>query len=161
MRITVLHGPNLNLLGRREPAIYGRTTFAELEALVRAEAEQLGATISWLARVDWEGAKKHEEAMREHAEQELAKVPGLRLIGTAPGKASVVSFVLKQVHAHDVGQFLDADGVAVRVGHHCTQPLMDHFGVPATARASFAFYNTHDEVDQLVAAVRRVAELFS
>ena len=126
-----------------------------------AGATGMGATISWLARVDWAGARKHEEALREHAEQELVKVPGLRIIGTAPGKASVVSFVLEQVHAHDVGQFLDADGVAVRVGHHCTQPLMDHFGVPATARASFAFYNTHDEVDQLVAAVRRVAELFS
>jgi cysteine desulfurase/selenocysteine lyase len=83
--------------------------------------------------------------LREHAEAELAKIDGLRLIGTAPGKASVVSFVLEQVHAHDVGQFLDGDGVAVRVGHHCTQPLMDRFGVPATARASFAFYNTHDE----------------
>jgi len=126
-----------------------------------AGATGMGATISWLARVDWAGANKHEQALREHAEQELVKVPGLRLIGTAPGKASVVSFVLEQVHAHDVGQFLDADGVAVRVGHHCTQPLMDHFGVPATARASFALYNTHDEVDQLVAAVRRVAELFS
>jgi len=126
-----------------------------------AGATGMGATVSWLARLDWGGAARHEESLREHAEAELAKVPGLRLIGTAPGKASVVSFVLEQVHAHDVGQFLDGDGVAVRVGHHCTQPLMDHFGVPATARASFAFYNTHDEVEQLAAAVRRVAELFS
>jgi cysteine desulfurase/selenocysteine lyase len=126
-----------------------------------AGATGMGATVSWLARIDWDGAAAHENALREHAETELAKVPGLRLIGTAPEKASVVSFVLEQVHAHDVGQFLDGDGVAVRVGHHCTQPLMDRFGVPATARASFAFYNTHEEVEQLVAAVRRVAELFS
>ena len=126
-----------------------------------AGATGMGATISWLAQIDWAGAARHEDALREHAEAELAKIDGLRLIGTAPGKASVVSFVLEQVHAHDVGQFLDGDGVAVRVGHHCTQPLMDRFGVPATARASFAFYNTHDEVEQLVAAVRRVVELFS
>ena len=126
-----------------------------------AGATCMGATISWLSQIDWAGAARHEESLREHAETELAKVGGLRIIGTAPGKASVVSFVLEQVHAHDVGQFLDGDGVAVRVGHHCTQPLMEHFGVPATARASFAFYNTHAEVDQLVAAVHRVAELFA
>lgn len=126
-----------------------------------AGAIGLGAAISWMAQLDFEAAVAHEESLRARAEAALAEIDGVRLIGTAPGKASVVSFVLAQAHAHDVGQFLDDDGVAVRVGHHCTQPLMDHFGIPATARASFAFYNSHEEVDQLVAAVRRVATLFS
>jgi cysteine desulfurase/selenocysteine lyase len=126
-----------------------------------AGAIGLGAAVSWMSHIDLDAAQAHEESLRAHAEEELAKIDGVRLIGTAPGKASVVSFVLAQAHAHDVGQFLDDDGVAVRVGHHCTQPLMDHFGVPATARASFAFYNSHEEVDQLVAAVQRVATLFS
>ncbi|MEM8884631.1 MAG: cysteine desulfurase [Planctomycetota bacterium] len=124
-------------------------------------ATGLGAAVSWMAQVDLEGAAAHEESLRAHAEEQLAEVPGLRLIGTAPGKASVVSFVLEQAHAHDVGQILDDEGVAVRVGHHCTQPLMQRFGVPATVRASFSFYNDHDDVDRLVEAVKRVATMFA
>ena len=87
-------------------------------------------------------------------------MPGLRLTGTAPAKASVLSFVLGDVHPHDVGTILDREGVAVRAGHHCCQPLMARLGVPATARASLALYNTREDVDALVAALRTVQEVF-
>jgi cysteine desulfurase/selenocysteine lyase len=85
---------------------------------------------------------------------------GVRIIGTAAEKASVLSFVLNDVHAHDVGTILDQEGVAIRTGHHCTQPVMARFGVPATARASFAFYNTLSEVDTLVEGIKKVQEVF-
>jgi cysteine desulfurase/selenocysteine lyase len=87
-------------------------------------------------------------------------VPGVRLVGTAPGKGSIVSFVVDGVHPHDVGTILDHHGVAVRAGHHCAQPAMDRFGVPATVRASFGMYNTLEEVETLVAAVRHAREMF-
>jgi cysteine desulfurase/selenocysteine lyase len=126
-----------------------------------AGAIGLGAAVKWLEGFDRDAALAHEQDLLGHATRELSKVPGLRIIGTAEHKAAVVSFVLDCAHAHDVGQILDGDGVAVRVGHHCTQPVMQHFGIPATARASFAYYNTHDDVERLVAAVRRVTEMFS
>ena len=88
-------------------------------------------------------------------------MPGLRLIGTAREKASILSFVLEGVHPHDVGTVVDTEGVAIRTGHHCTQPVMDRFGVPATARASLAMYNTTDEVDHLVMALAKVREVFA
>jgi cysteine desulfurase/selenocysteine lyase len=88
-------------------------------------------------------------------------IPGLRLIGTAREKACVLSFVMEGVHPHDIGTILDHAGVAVRAGHHCAQPVMDRFGVPATARASFALYNTHEEVERLAAALLQVREMFS
>ena len=86
---------------------------------------------------------------------------GVRVIGTAREKASVLAFVIDEVHPHDVGTILDQEGIAIRAGHHCAQPVMQHFGVPATARASFAFYNTKEEVDSLVAAVQKVIEVFA
>jgi cysteine desulfurase/selenocysteine lyase len=88
-------------------------------------------------------------------------MPGLRLVGTAREKAGVVSFVLEGVHPHDIGTVLDRDGIAVRAGHHCAQPVMERFGVPATARASLAFYNTRDEIDALVRGLARVREVFA
>ena len=121
----------------------------------------LGAAIDWLGGIDHEAALAHEHELLVHATRELSTIEGLCLIGTAEPKAAVVSFVLAHAHAHDVGQIVDSEGVAVRVGHHCTQPVMQHFGVPATARASFAYYNTHEDVERLVAAVRRVAEMFA
>ena len=90
----------------------------------------------------------------------LASVDGLRLIGTARNKASILSFVLDGVHPHDVGTIVDREGVAVRTGHHCAQPVMERFGVPATARASLAMYNTREEIDSLVRALERVREVF-
>jgi cysteine desulfurase/selenocysteine lyase len=88
-------------------------------------------------------------------------VPGLRIIGTAAEKASVLSFVLEGIHPHDIGTILDHEGIAVRTGHHCAQPVMQRFGVPATARASFAFYNTKEEVDALVRALHKVKEVLA
>ena len=96
----------------------------------------------------------------EYGTSVLSEVPGLRLIGTARNKASILAFVLKGAHPHDVGTIVDMEGVSIRTGHHCTQPVMDRFGVPATARASVAIYNTRDELDQLVRALHRVRETF-
>jgi cysteine desulfurase/selenocysteine lyase len=91
----------------------------------------------------------------------LADVPGLRLIGTAAEKAGLVSFVVDGVHPHDLGTILDKDGIAIRTGHHCAMPVMEFFGVPATARASFAFYNTFEEIDLLAASIERARKLFA
>jgi cysteine desulfurase/selenocysteine lyase len=120
----------------------------------------MAAAIDWLEGLGREAVGRHEAELLEHATAALAGIPGVRLVGTARDKASVVSFLVEGVHAHDVGTILDAEGVAVRAGHHCAQPLMERFGVAATARASFAVYNTHDEVDVLAAAVRRAQEIF-
>jgi cysteine desulfurase/selenocysteine lyase len=90
----------------------------------------------------------------------LAAVPGLTIIGNAREKTGILSFVLEGIHPHDIGTILDRQGVAIRSGHHCTMPLMEHFGIPATARASFALYNTRQEVDVLVAAVHKAREVF-
>jgi len=96
----------------------------------------------------------------DYATERLAAVPGLRLVGTAPGKAAIVSFVIDGVHPHDIGTVLDMEGVAIRAGHHCCQPLMERLGVEATARASLGLYNTTEEVDSLVTALGRVREVF-
>ncbi len=120
----------------------------------------LGAAIAYLEAVGLDAVAAHERALLTHATECASQVPGLRLIGTARAKASILSFVLEGVHAHDVGTILDQQGVAVRSGHHCAMPVMDHFGVPATVRASFAMYNTHAEVDALFAALRKVREVF-
>ena len=120
-----------------------------------------GAAIDFLARFDLREIAAHEHALVEHAARELAAIDGVRLMGEAPARAGVVSFLVGDVHPHDVGTFLDQDGVAVRTGQHCAQPVMDFFGVPATVRASFALYNTHDDVDALIGSVRRVQQFFS
>jgi cysteine desulfurase/selenocysteine lyase len=95
------------------------------------------------------------------ATERLAEIPGVRIIGTSPHKAAVISFVLDGVHPHDVGTILDQEGIAVRAGHHCAQPVMERFQVPATSRASFGLYNTPEEVEALAAGLRRVREIFS
>ena len=120
-----------------------------------------GAAIDFLSRFDLREIAAHEHALVEHAARELAAIDGVRLMGEAPARAGVVSFLVGDVHPHDVGTFLDQDGVAVRTGQHCAQPVMDFFGVPATVRASFALYNTHDDVDALIGSVRRVQQFFS
>lgn len=119
-----------------------------------------GAAIDYLEAIGMDAIAAYEHELLEYATVALAGVPGLKLIGTAPEKAAVVSFVMTQAHAHDVGTILDQCGVAVRTGHHCTQPVMDRFGIPATARASLAFYNTREDVDRLVAGLLQVAEVF-
>ncbi len=120
----------------------------------------LGAAIDFLDSIDLRGAHAHETALLEHAHAALAPIAGLRLIGTARRKASLVSFVIDGVHPHDLGTVLDQDGIAIRTGHHCAMPVMDFFGVPATARASFAFYNTFEEIDRLAVSLERARRLF-
>jgi len=96
----------------------------------------------------------------EYATKQLSAIEGLRIIGTASEKASVISFVFDDIHAHDVGTILDQQGIAIRTGHHCAQPAMRRFNVPATARASFSFYNTEQEIDRLVKGLKKVKEFF-
>jgi cysteine desulfurase/selenocysteine lyase len=120
----------------------------------------LAAAVDYFNGLDRAGALAHEHALLLDATEKLSAIDGLRIIGTAQEKASILSFVINEIHPHDIGTFLDADGVAVRAGHHCTQPLLKRFGVPATARASFAFYNDFEDVDRLVSAVTKMQRFF-
>ena len=99
--------------------------------------------------------------MLEYATRRLADIPGVKIIGTGENKASVLSFTIENVHPHDIGTILDQEGIAVRAGHHCAQPVMQFFDIPATARASFAFYNTKEEADKLADAVQKVIDVFA
>ncbi len=121
----------------------------------------LGAAIDYLEAMDLAGAHAHEHALLTRATAALSDIPGLRIVGAAPHKASLVSFALQGVHPHDLGTIVDEDGIAVRTGHHCAMPVMDFFKVPATTRASFAFYNTFDEIDRLAASVGRARSIFA
>src|SRR5690606_31558494 len=118
-----------------------------------AEVVGLGAAIDWLVAVGPDRIAAHEHALLAYGTKVLEEIPGLRLIGTAPDKAGVLGFTLDGVHPHDIGTLLDQDGVAVRAGHHCAQPAMDRFGVPATARASLGPYNTEADLDALAAGI--------
>jgi cysteine desulfurase/selenocysteine lyase len=120
----------------------------------------LGAAVDYLRGLDWQQVAAHERELLARATQALSEIVPLRIIGTAKEKAGVLSFVVDYVHAHDVGTILDQEGVAVRAGHHCAMPVMQRFGVPATTRASFAFYNTAEEIDVLVRAIHRVLKVF-
>ena len=119
----------------------------------------LGAAIDFVSAVGLEAIAAHEAALLERATAALAAQDGITLVGTARHKASVLSFVMEGIHPHDIGTVADREGVAIRTGHHCAQPVMDRFGIPATARASFAAYNTFDDVDALAAAMQRVRAL--
>lgn len=121
----------------------------------------LGAAIDWFEDQPREQLWENEDALLRRAMEGLSEIDGIRLVGTARDKVSVVSFLLANAHPHDIATFLDAEGIAVRSGHHCCQPLMTRFGVPGTARASFSIYNTMDEADRLVEGVRRIAKFFS
>lgn len=124
-----------------------------------AEAIGLGAAIDYLEALGMDRIAAAEHDLLVYANERLATIPGLRFIGTAPEKAAVVSFTLDKVHPHDLGTILDSEGVAIRTGHHCAMPLMEFYGLPATARASFAFYNTRAEVDRLVDALHTAREM--
>lgn len=117
----------------------------------------LGLAFEYLNSIDFEGAMKHEKALLEYATEKLLTIDGLRIYGTAVNKASTISFLIAGAHPFDVGVLLDKQGIAVRTGHHCTQPIMDFYGIPGTVRASFAFYNTFEEVDALHKALERAA----
>jgi cysteine desulfurase/selenocysteine lyase len=121
----------------------------------------LGAAIDYLSAIDFDALAEHEHALLEYATRELSQLPGARIIGTAANKASVLSFLFDSIHAHDLGTIVDQEGIAIRTGHHCAMPVMNFFGVPATARASFALYNVHDDVDRLLHGLRRALEIFS
>ncbi|MCZ7565709.1 MAG: cysteine desulfurase [Burkholderiales bacterium] len=125
-----------------------------------AQAIALASAIDYVQQVGLERIAAHERELLRHATESLRAIDGVRIIGTAREKAAVLSFYVGDVHPHDVGTLLNDDGIAVRTGHHCAQPVMQRYGIPATARASFAFYNTLDEVDKLAASVRRVQKLF-
>jgi len=118
------------------------------------------AATSYLEEIGFDRIAAYENELLSYATEMLSKIPEVRLIGTASEKAAVLSFVVDGVHAHDIGTILDSEGIAVRTGHHCAQPVMDRFAVPATARASIAFYNTHAEIDAMVAALRNVIRVF-
>ena len=145
---------------------FGGTTFKGLPGKFEAGTPNIAGVIGlseaihYLQNLDREGALAHEEALLIQATEGLAQIDGLRLIGTAKEKASIVSFVFDDIHAHDVGTFLDAGGIAIRTGHHCTMPLLKRFNVPATARASFAFYNNSNDIDCLVESLKKMKSFF-
>jgi cysteine desulfurase / selenocysteine lyase len=146
---------------------FEKTTYAELpnkmEAGTPAIASQigLGAAIDYLDSIGREQAATYEAELLRYATERVSSIEGVRIIGTAKNKASVLSFVIDGIHPHDIGTILDQEGIAVRAGHHCAQPVMQRFNVPATARASFAFYNTKAEIDVLAQTIEKVIEIFS
>jgi cysteine desulfurase / selenocysteine lyase len=145
---------------------FAKTTFNDLPYKFEAGTPHiagvigLGTAIDYVSAIGFDAIAAHEHQLLAYATEQARAVSGLRLIGTARDKASILSFVLDGVHPHDVGTILDGEGIAVRTGHHCAMPVMEHFHVPATVRASFALYNTRAEVDALLRAVRKVQEVF-
>ena len=121
----------------------------------------LGVASKYLNTLNFNDIQSHEKVLLNYATEKMLEIPGLRIIGTAKNKASVISFVIDGIHPYDIGTIIDTDGVAIRTGHHCTQPIMDRFNVPATARASFSFYNTVEEIDVFIDALNKVIKLFS
>jgi cysteine desulfurase/selenocysteine lyase len=143
------------------------TTFNELPYKFEAgtsniaDAISLGAALDYVSNIGIDAIAKHENEILDYATNKLLEIPGLRIIGNAKNKSSVISFVFEKIHPHDVGTFLDFEGIAIRTGHHCTQPLMDRFCVPATSRASFALYNTKEEADTLAKSLKKILEVFN
>jgi cysteine desulfurase/selenocysteine lyase len=125
-----------------------------------AGAIGLAAAIDYVNQLDWNSVQKYEKSLLQFATEALGAISGLKIIGTAKEKTGVISFVLEGIHPHDIGTILDQEGIAIRTGHHCAQPVMDRFGIPATARASFAFYNTMEEIDVLVRGIQKVKKVF-
>jgi len=121
----------------------------------------LGAAVDYVNRVGIDKIAAYEHELLLYGTEAVSQIPGLRIIGTAREKAAVISFVMEGIHPHDIGTVLDRMGIAVRTGHHCAQPVMDRYQIPATTRASFAFYNTTAEIDALVAGLHKVKEIFS
>ncbi|MGB9457264.1 MAG: cysteine desulfurase [Bryobacteraceae bacterium] len=146
---------------------FEKTTYADLPYKFEAGTPNiaggigLGAAVDYLGRIGLDRIAAYEHELLVYGTQALEQIPGLRMIGTAREKAAVLSFVIDGIHPHDIGTVLDRLGIAVRTGHHCAQPVMDRFGVPATTRASLAFYNTRREIEALAAGLRKVKEIFS
>ena len=150
-----------------ETVSFEKTTFAPVPQKFEAGTPDiasvigLGAAIDYLEAIGMDAIAAYEHSLLDYATEKLAAVEGLRLVGTAKEKAAVLSFVLEDAHPHDIGTVLDGEGVAIRAGHHCAQPLMVRLGVPATARASLAFYNTREDVDRLTDALIKTQQLFA
>lgn len=146
---------------------FEKTTFAPLPNKFEAGTPNIagviafGVAMKWVEEIGFETIVAHEDALLQYAMEKLAEIPEVRVIGTAKEKAGVISFVVKGIHPHDIGTLLDHEGVAVRVGHHCAQPLMKRMKVPATARMSFGVYSTSEEVDRLVAGLKKIISLFA
>lgn len=145
---------------------FEKTTYAEPPARFEAGTPDiagvigLGTAVDYLSKIGMPAIEAWEQELLVYATERLSEIPQLRLIGTAPKKAAVLSFVIEGAHPHDVGSILDQQGVAIRAGHHCAQPVMERYGIPATARASLAFYNTKRDIDALDSAIHKVLELF-
>jgi cysteine desulfurase / selenocysteine lyase len=145
-----------------EKTIYNKLPFKfEAGTPDVAGAIGLGAAVEYLTAIGMDKIAEHEHDLLAYATDKVSAIPGVRLIGTAKEKAGVLSFVMEGIHPHDIGTILDQEGIAIRTGHHCAQPVMQCFGIPATARASFALYNTKEEVDALAAGILKVQEVFS
>ena len=146
---------------------FEKTTYADLPYKFEAGTPNiaggigLGAAVDYLSHIGLDRIAAYEHELLVYGTQALEQIPGLRMIGTAREKAAVLSFVIEGIHPHDIGTVLDRMGIAVRTGHHCAQPVMDRFGVPATTRASLAFYNAVQEIDALAAGLRKVKEVFA
>ncbi|MGD8896415.1 MAG: cysteine desulfurase [Acidobacteriota bacterium] len=146
---------------------FEKSTWAELPHKFEAGTPNVAGTIALAAAIEWleglglEAVAAHEDEMLAYGTELLSAIPGLRLVGTAPDKAGVLSFVLDGVHPHDIGTILDYEGVAIRTGHHCAQPVMDRYGIPATARASLACFNTREDLDALARGIGKVQEMFT
>jgi cysteine desulfurase/selenocysteine lyase len=125
-----------------------------------AGAIGLGAAIDYFGQLDWRAVCDHEDELLAYATAALSSIHGLRIIGTASEKVAVISFVLDSAHPHDIGTILDHEGIAVRTGHHCAQPVMDRFSIPATTRISLGLYNTRDDIDAAVQAIAKAKEVF-
>jgi cysteine desulfurase/selenocysteine lyase len=146
---------------------FEKTTWNKVPHKFEAGTPDMAGVIAWRAAIEYMNhvgvarIAAHEHDLLEYATKIVGALPGIRIIGTAKEKASVLSFVVEDVHPHDIGTILDQEGIAVRTGHHCAQPVMERFGIPATVRASFAMYNTRAEVDALARGLRKVREVFA
>jgi len=150
-----------------EQVRFEKTTFAkpprkfEAGTIAIAQIVGLGPALDYVQKLGFDRIETYEKELLEEATQKLSQVKGITFIGTASQKAAVISFELQGIHPHDIGTVLDLEGIAIRTGHHCAQPTMRHFKVPATARASFSFYNTKEEIEALVRGLERVKKVFA
>lgn len=146
---------------------FEKTTFEDIPRKFEAGTPNiaggigLGAAIDYLNQFNRNELIEYENSLLEYATQKLLEVEGLHIIGNAKKKASVVSFIIEGIHPYDIGTIIDTDGIAIRTGHHCTQPIMQRFNIPATARASFSFYNTKEEIDKLIESLKKVKQMFA
>jgi len=145
-----------------EKTIYNRLPYKfEAGTPNIADTIGLGAAIEYLNRLGLDNIEQHEAELLRYATEQLERIPGVSIVGRAKEKAGVLSFVIENIHPHDIGTILDSEGIAVRTGRHCAQPVMQRYGIPATARASFALYNTREDVDALVRGIRKVQEVMA